>query len=261
MQLNGKTAIVTGASSGIGAELSEALVNKGCRVYGMARRVDRLEQLQDRLGKLFIPISMDITQYDILEQWVADSFRQPDHDPASKTGGQSGSEQTSNRDEMVPAAPDILINNAGLGFFGPVDELPPEQWDTMIETNLTSIFRLTRLIVPLMKSSGSTSHIVNIASVAGLIGNPNISGYNATKFALRGYSESLMKELRNHKIKVTCIYPGSIATEFFDQHGGTHGNMLRGKDVADTLVHILETPDNFLIDEITVRPLIPKPPQ
>lgn len=261
MQLNGKTAIVTGASSGIGADFSEKLIEKGCRVYGIARRVERLEQLQARLGSLFVPVAMDMTQYDLLEQWVAESFLKPDHDSSSHANDPPDSELKTNNEGMVPGAPDILINNAGLGFFGPVDELPPEQWDTMIETNLTSIFRLTRLIVPLMKSSAFTSHIVNIASVAGLIGNPNISGYNATKFALRGFSEALMKELRNHKIKVTCIYPGSIATSFFDQHGGTHDNMLRGKDVADTLIHVLETPDNFLIDEITVRPLIPKPPQ
>ncbi|MFO8028301.1 MAG: SDR family oxidoreductase [Cyclonatronaceae bacterium] len=236
MKLNKKTAIVTGASSGIGAEFAKALTEKGCRVYGIARRAGRLEELQSRLGSLFVPVPLDITDYDNLEAWVKETFS-------------SGS------------SPDILINNAGLGRFGPVDELPPEQWDTMVHTNLTSVFRLTRLVVPLMKSSDRTSHIVNIASVAGLLGNPNISGYNATKFALRGFSESLMKELRNFRIKVTCIYPGSIATEFFEEQGGTHSNMLQGSDVADTVVYILETPDNFLIDEITLRPLIPKPPE
>ena len=235
MDLKGKSAIVTGASSGIGAEFSKALTEKGCRVYGLARREDRLEELRSQLGDLFVPVVMDVNDYEAVETWVGKTF---------------SSEH----------APDALINNAGLGLFGAVDKLPPEDWDLMIQTNLTSIFRLTRLVVPLMKDSDAVSHIVNIASVAGLIGNPNISGYNATKFAVRGFSEALMKELRNDRIKVTCIYPGSVATEFFENHGGTHPNMLQGKDVANTLIHILETPDNFLIDEITVRPLIPKPP-
>jgi len=235
MDLKGKSTIVTGASSGIGAEFSKALTEKGCRVYGLARRKERLEDLRSRLGDLFVPVVMDVNDYEGVEEWVGKTF--------------SG--------EHVP---DILINNAGLGLFGAVDQLAPEDWDLMVQTNLTSIFRLTRLVAPLMKDSDGVNHIVNIASVAGLIGNPNISGYNATKFAVRGFSESLMKELRNSRIKVTCIYPGSIATEFFEDHGGTHPNMLKGEDVANTLMHILETPDNFLIDEITVRPLIPKPP-
>ncbi len=235
MDLQGKSAIVTGASSGIGAEFSKALTEKGCRVYGIARREERLEDLRARLGDLFVPAVMDVNDFEAVEDWVGTTFSS----------------------EKVP---DVLVNNAGLGLFGAIDQLPPEDWDLMIQTNLTSIFRLTRLIVPLMKNSASVNHIVNIASVAGLIGNPNISGYNATKFAVRGFSEALMKELRNFRIKVTCIYPGSVATEFFENHGGTHSNMLQGKDVANTLIHILETPDNFLIDEITVRPLIPKPP-
>jgi NADP-dependent 3-hydroxy acid dehydrogenase YdfG len=236
MHLKGKTAIVTGASSGIGAEFSKALTEKGCLVYGLARRGDRLEELHSRLGNLFVPVTQDVNDFERLDAWVGRTFSDDN-------------------------SPDILVNNAGLGLFGAVDELPPKDWDTMIQTNLTSVFRLTRLVVPFMKRSDSVSHIVNIASVAGLIGNPNISGYNATKFAIRGFSESLMKELRNHRIKVTCIYPGSVATEFFEQHGGTHPYMLQGRDVAGTLIHILETPDNFLIDEITVRPLVPKPPQ
>lgn len=234
MQLEGKIAIVTGASSGIGAEFSKALTQKGSRVYGLARRTDRLEKLQSELGSRFMPVTLDINDHEEVEKWVDETF-------------------------SSSPLPDILINNAGLGIFGAVDELRPDQWETMIQTNLTSVFRLTRLIVPLMKKSDTTNHIINIASVAGLLGNPNISGYNASKFGLRGFSEALMKELRHFHIKVTCMYPGSIATEFFEEHGGPHPYMLQSSDVAQTVIHILETPDNFLIDEITLRPLVPKP--
>ncbi len=248
MQLEGKTAIVTGASSGIGAEFSKALTEKKCRVHGIARRTERLEKLRSQLGNLFIPVTLDVNDYSAMERWVTDTFHGDNGDPGSSP------------ENGTSTGPDILINNAGLGMFGAIDELPPEHWDTMMQTNLTSVFRLTRLIVPMMKASDTTNHIVNISSVAGLLGNPNISGYNATKFGLRGFSEALMKELRNFRIKVTCIYPGSIATGFFDEHGGTHPNMMQGSDVANTVIHLLETPDNFLIDEITMRPLIPKPP-
>ena len=237
MDLKGKTAIVTGASSGIGAEFSKILTEAGVRVYGLARSVDKLTSLKKHLGDLFIPVKMDITQYEETEQWVENTF-----------------------DEKH--TPDILVNNAGLGYFADVDELSLEQWHTMLDVNLSGVFYLTRLIVPLMKENKAVCHIVNIASVAGLMGNPQISGYNATKFGLRGFSESLFKELRYDGIKVTCFFPGSIATSFFDSIDAVelHPNMMRPVDIAKSLKFVLETPDNFLINEMTMRPLNPKPP-
>lgn len=206
-------------------------------MYGLARRLHKLEEIKSKLGDLFIPVQMDITKPNDISQWVDETFVD-DHQPH------------------------ILINNAGLGIFGNVDELSVEDWDTMMQTNLNGVFYMTRKIVPLMKAEETHSHIFNIASVAGLLGNPQISGYNATKFGLRGFSEALFKELRYDKIKVTTIFPGSISTHFFDHAKGmdVHNHMLHPDDVADTLVHIAETPDNFLINEITIRPLNPKNP-
>jgi len=237
MDLNNKIAIVTGSSSGIGAAFTYALAEKGTTVYGLARSKDKLNRIKKDLGDHFIPVHMDVRDTGDLEAWV---------------------NQTFNSSHL----PDILINNAGVGYFGDVDELPVDDWETMVETNLSGVFYITRLIVPLMKENDSVCHIVNISSIAGLIGNPQISGYNATKFGLRGFSEALFKELRYDGIKVTCFYPGSTATNFFDPDQGmdTHPNMMQAKDLGTVLVNVLETPDNFLISDITMRPLNPKPP-
>ncbi|GIV60532.1 MAG: hypothetical protein KatS3mg043_1621 [Rhodothermaceae bacterium] len=157
----------------------------------------------------------------------------------------------------------MLINNAGLGKFGPVDRLSVEDWDVQVATNLRGVFLCTRAAVPVMKQqnaeTGFGGHIVNIASIAGLIGNPNISAYNATKFGLRGFSEALMKELRDDGIKVSCVYPGSIATEFFQTSGSNPApNAMTAEDVGRTVMHLLETPDNYLISEVVMRPLRPR---
>jgi len=159
---------------------------------------------------------------------------------------------------------DVLINNAGVGLHCNVDEMTDEDWSRLLRTNLTGVFNCTRSVVPLMKKRnedlGFGGHIVNIASVAGLIGNPGLSAYNATKYGLRGFSDALMKELRYDGIKVTCVYPGSIQTSFFDDIEGAeaHDGMLQPGDVAATLLHILELPDNCLISDIVIRVLRPK---
>jgi short-subunit dehydrogenase len=120
---------------------------------------------------------------------------------------------------------------------------------------------MCRQVVPLMKENKNHCHIVNIASIAGKIGNPQLSGYNASKFGVRGFSESLFKEVRYDGIKVTCFYPGSIQTKFFsDADSESHANMMQPEDVAEVLINVLETPDNFLINDITMRPLNPKHP-
>ncbi len=236
MDINEKTAIVTGASSGIGTAFGQALINKGATVYGLARSTDKLNKIQQELGDSFIPVTMDITKHDAIEKWITNTFS----------------------DEH---SPDILINNAGLGRFADVDDLSLENWEAMIQTNLSGTFYMTRQLVPMMKDNEAVCHIINIASIAGKIGNPQLSGYNASKFGVRGFSEALFKEVRYDGIKVTCFYPGSIATNFFGQNDmETHPNMMQPGDVADVLVNILETPDNFLINDITMRPLNPKDP-
>lgn len=235
MKLDSKSVVITGASSGIGKTFSAELIRSGARVYGIARSKEKLDRIREELGAGFTPVVLDVTDREAVDAWIH---------------------------SLPQSEPDILINNAGFGAFAPVDEMQPELWDQMLETNLTGVYNFTRTIVPRMKSNPEVCHILNIASVAGLLGNPQLSAYNTTKFGLRGFSEALFKELRYDGIKVTCMFPGSIATEFFGKVGmETHGNMLQPEDVALLLRQLIELPDNFLVDEITLRPLNPKRPE
>ena len=237
MDLNEKVAVVTGASAGLGLAFARALVAKGAQVFGLSRRPEKLEAIRDEIGDRFHPLPCDVT--DAVQ--VKRAF-----EAVKREAGRL----------------DILINNAGLGKFGRVDELPVDHWTVQMETNLGGVFRCTREAVPLMKQQnakhGFGGHIVNIASIAGLIGNPQLSAYNATKFGLRGFSEALMKELREDNIKVTCICPGSVDTHFADV-AGTRGaaNPMRAEDIAETVIHVLEGPANYLISEVVMRPLRP----
>jgi NADP-dependent 3-hydroxy acid dehydrogenase YdfG len=239
MDLQDKTTIVTGATRGIGYAFSRALIDKGARVYGLARNQADLLETAERLGAEFRGLQCDVKE-----------SAQVDH----------AVELVASEEKHV----DVLVNNAGVGLHRNVDETRDEEWSRLMDTNLTGVFNCTRAVVPIMKRQNETigfgGHIVNIASVAGLIGNPGLSAYNATKYGLRGFSDALMKELRFDGIKVTTVYPGSVQTAFFDDIEGVkaHEGMLQPKDVASTLIHLLELPDNCLISDIVVRVLRPK---
>jgi NADP-dependent 3-hydroxy acid dehydrogenase YdfG len=237
MILKDKVAVVTGASSGIGLEFSRALAGKGAHVFGLARSMNKMQALQKELGERFHPVQCDVRN----EASVRSAFR-----------------TVLNEGKRV----DVLINNAGLGKFGPVHELSLEDWEVQMQTNLRGVFLCTREAVPPMQrqntESGFGGHIINIASIAGLLGNPNLGAYNATKFGVRGLSEAMMKELRDFGIKVTCVYPGSIDTSFSGAERFMSRNAMTPQDIASTVLHILETGDNYLISEVVMRPLRPK---
>jgi NADP-dependent 3-hydroxy acid dehydrogenase YdfG len=234
MYLEHKTAIITGASSGLGAAVARHLVKHKTTVYGLARSTEKLNVLKQKLGNLFVPVTLDITKQPEVAVWVAENF---------------------SSDQI----PDILINNAGIGIFGKVDEQPLDQWKQMMDTNLNGMYYLTREVVPLMKANPGSSHIINIGSILGKTSGMAKSAYSTTKFGMQGFSEALFKELRFDNIKVTCFNPGSIDTWFFEESGiEPHANMLQPDDLAETLVHILQTPANFLINDLTIRPLDPR---
>ena len=235
MHLTEKIAIVTGAGKGVGGAISMALIAKGATVYGLARSEDDLQAVKARCGESFVPVPMDVADQKAVFEWVANTFSQN-------------------------LAPDILVNNAGAGHFAKIDELPLTQWHAMINTNVNGLFYITSQVVPFMKRNKSICHIINIGSILGKVGRSEGSAYCLTKYGVQGFTEALFKELRSDGIKVSCVNPGSIATSFFKDSGiEPHDNMIRPTDLADLLVHLLETPDNFLINEMTMRPLNPKP--
>lgn len=238
MDLTDAVCVVTGASRGLGAAFSRMLVGEGATVFGLARSTDRLQNLNDELGSRFQSVTCDVRK----ESQVEAAF---------------------NRVSSDEGRIDVLINNAGLGQFGPVDDLETQAFDVQMDTNVRGVYLCTREAVPVMRAqndaSGFGGHILNVASIAGLLGNPNLTAYNASKFAVRGFSESLMKEVRDDGIRVTCLYPGSTETNFFDAAGvEMTDNPLAPDDVAATVRHVLTSPDNHLISEIVMRPLRPR---
>lgn len=236
MNIDNKTAILTGASGGLGSSIASVLVKNNVKVYGIGRNIYALHELQSKLGNNFIPVQLDITNESKVHNWLNHAIS----------------------DNNLP---DILINNAGVGSFHKVDEMKSEDWQAMINTNLNGMYYLTAPIVALMKKKNTSSHIINIGSILGKVGRNNSSAYCATKFAVQGFSEALYLELRAFNIKVTCINPGSIDTTFFNSSGiQSHKNMLNPDDIANTLLYLLQTPDNMLINEITIRPMNVMPP-
>lgn len=238
MNLSEATVVITGASAGIGREMARRFAERGARIFGLARREERLEELGDELGDAFTGVRCDVTD----ERAVTDAF------------GEIREES-----ERI----DVLVNNAGFGAFGELDSFDLDTWDDLFDTNVRGVFLCTQQVIPLMRAQneaeGFGGHIVNIASIAGLIGNPKIGAYNATKFSVRGLSESMMKELRGDGIKVTCIYPGSIETEFFEVAGSDlTSNPLQPEDVAASVLHVVDSPPNHLVSEVVMRPLRPR---
>ena len=151
---------------------------------------------------------------------------------------------------------DILVNNAGVGIFGPVAETSPEDWRTVIETNLNGVFYCCHEAIPQMKSRGG-GYILNISSLAGKNAFPNGAAYNASKFGLNGFSEALMQEVRYDGIRVSYLMPGSVATEFGRGSDAKAGWALTPADVAAVVIDLLRSPARALYSRVEMRPSQP----
>ena len=234
MKLEGKTAIVTGASSGIGAAIARALAAEGARVAGGARRVDRLET--------DVALELDVTDPESCARFAAAAVE--------ALGGL-----------------DILVNNAGLALGrDPFDASTEDDEEIVLETNVHGLVRMTRLCLPHLEDGGG--HIVNMGSIAGIAAYPNGAVYVASKFAVHGFTGALREDLLGRPIRITNIAPGMVESDFSkirfrgdeEKAGAVYENVVLGgpvqpEDVADCVVFALTRPPNVNIDEIVITAL------
>jgi NADP-dependent 3-hydroxy acid dehydrogenase YdfG len=234
-RLANKTAIVTGASSGIGRAAAVALAQHGANVIVTARREDRLRELVDDI----------------------ESFG----GRAALHAGDAADDATARQTIALAVAEfghvDILINNAGAGNYKNLVDTSVEEYDELMDVNMKSGFLFTRHAVPLMiEQRGGT--ILFISSIAGLQGTAGESVYSAAKFAQVGFAQALDAELRKHSIKVGVICPGGTKTEFAIGKGRTEewvrdSHMMQPTEVAETIVYSCLLPPNVRIPQMTVR--------
>jgi NADP-dependent 3-hydroxy acid dehydrogenase YdfG len=229
MKLDNKIAVVTGVSRGIGLASVEALLDKGMKVAGWGRTAP------DVRHDNFEFVECDVRRADSVQMAYKHTV------------------------EHFSGPVSVLVNNAGLGRSASLEEQDLDDWHLMFDTNVHGLFYCTKLVVPGMKQQGE-GHIINISSIAGTTGIEQMSAYCATKHAVRGISHSLYKEVRDYGVKVTCIYPGSVQTNFFDNIDSVtvNDNMMRPEDIASTILHCLESHANYHHVDIEVRPLMPK---
>jgi NADP-dependent 3-hydroxy acid dehydrogenase YdfG len=232
--LEGKTAVVTGASSGIGAATARALRAEGVRVAGGARRVERLET--------DVALPLDVTDPAACERFVQEAV------------------------EALGGGIDILFNGAGLALGrDPVTESTEEDERAVLETNVNGLMRITRLCLPHIRDYG---HIVNMGSVAGRQAYPNGSAYVTSKFAVRGYTYALREDLLGRPIRITTVDAGLVETEFSvvrfrgDEEAARSlyadlplGGACTPEDVAECVLFAVTRPPHVNIDEIVVKAL------
>ena len=233
--LEGKTAIVTGASSGIGAAIAAALNANGVRVAGGARRTDQLETE--------IALELDVTDPESCERFVEQALEE--------LGGL-----------------DILVNNAGLGLGRePFDKSSEDDEETVLETNVHGVLRMTRLCLPHLRDGG---HIVNMGSIAGRQPYENAAVYVASKYAVRGFTYALREDLLGRPIHLTTVDPGLVETNFSrvrfrgdaEKANAVYAGVeaVRPEEVADCVIFVLTRPRHVNIDEIVVKALAQSTP-
>ncbi|MBY5831115.1 SDR family oxidoreductase [Rhizobium ruizarguesonis] len=242
--IDGKIALVTGASSGIGAATALKLAEAGAKVGIAARRIDKLADLKKEIvskGGEVLVIEMDVV------------------DPAAVEAGVK---------KLVGAygSIDILVNNAGLMPLSDVDQFKVDEWHRMVDVNVKGLLNTTAAVLPQMINQHS-GHIFNMSSIAGRKVFKGLSVYCATKHAVAAFSDGLRMEVgQKHNIRVTCIQPGAVATELYD-HITEPGyikqmddlakqmTFLQGADIGDTIVFAAQAPSHVNVAELFVLPV------
>jgi NAD(P)-dependent dehydrogenase (short-subunit alcohol dehydrogenase family) len=229
--LDGKVALVTGGNRGIGRGVVEGLAAEGATVALTSRSADHAERAAAEVGRGAIGLACDVRDYESVRKAFA-AVKQ-------RAGGL-----------------DVLVNNAGVGVFAPIADLKPEDWRTVIETNLNGVFYCTHEAIPLMRARGG-GYVFNVSSLAGINPFPNGGAYNASKFGLNGFSEVLMQEVRYDGIRVSYLMPGSVATEFGRGSTAKQGWALQPSDVAAIVLDLLRSPKHALYSRVEMRPSQP----
>jgi NAD(P)-dependent dehydrogenase (short-subunit alcohol dehydrogenase family) len=237
-ELKGKVAVVTGGTRGIGYSIAQALLAGGANVFICGRDEGVLKTSLESLARAgskdrVAGIVADVRRYENCSIVIRSA--------AERFGGL-----------------DILVNNAGIGIFKPVDQLSREEWDSVIQTNLSGVFYCCREAIPLMRKRGG-GYIFNISSLAGINPFAGGSAYNASKFGLNGFSEAMMQDIRHDGIRVSYIMPGSVATDFAAAPGsrGREAWKLTGEDIAKAVVDLYGYPASSLASRIEMRPSQP----
>ena len=236
MELKGRAAIVTGSTKGIGRAIAEAFVREGMNVCVSARKAEEVERAVGELtgagaGRVTGAVC-DVRDYEEVRALFAHTV--------AEFGGV-----------------DVLVNNAGVGHFGLVAEMPPETFRAVIETNLFGVFHCCREAIPLMKGRGG-GYIINISSLAGANAHPRMAAYNASKFGLNGFSEALMQEVRHDRVKVSYVMPGSVNTAFGgDTPDESKAWQLQPADVARVCLDLLRQDERSLPSRVELRPSRP----
>lgn len=233
--LRGRVALVTGAGSGAGRATSLRLAREGVAVGLLGRGAAALDAVAAEIreqGGAALPLPADVAD----EQRVAAAVERL----AGEYGGV-----------------DVLVNNAGVGIYGPVEQYALSDWERTFATNVTGVFVCTRAVLPLMRQRGR-GHIFAISSGAGRRGYANLAAYSASKFAVIGFMESLAEEVGPLGIKCTTILPGSILTEFgprsLAEKQSSGKKYLQPEDVADMIVFLLRQPAHAWTQEVNLWP-------
>jgi NADP-dependent 3-hydroxy acid dehydrogenase YdfG len=245
--LHGTTALVTGASSGIGAATARQLAGLGARVALVARRADRLDELEKEIrggGGEAISIVADVTNRAEAEAAVARTV--------AELGGLG-----------------VLINNAGVMLLGPILEAPVEEWERMVDVNVLGLLYCAKAALPHLLDTAEhgprgVADLVNISSVAGRVARLGSGVYNATKHAVGAFSESLRQEVTRRHVRVCLVEPGAVATELAGHNRPEVQETIRQRfvnmqrleagDIADAISYVVTRPAHVAINEILVRP-------
>ncbi len=227
MKLKSKKAIITGGSRGLGKATAIAFAKKGIDVAITGRNEKRLKETVAELKAIGVNATyeiFDVGNYEEVKQGIKNILE-------------------------TLGSVDILVNNAGIAAFGSFNEMEISQWTTIIQTNVMGMYYVTKEVLPYLieKNEGD---IINVSSTAGLNGNANTSAYSASKFAVIGMSESLMKEVRKNNIRVCTLTPSTIATDMALELGITDGNVekvLQPEDFAELVVSILKLPRRAML--------------